>query len=230
MPFSIPIMGMRGYGKLTQNAGTVITRLVEPMPNAFTRIVSVWYTASTTAHTLTVMRPLNVVTFTAAASAGQAVVNISADPGDYTGIRTSDNAIAGSDFVVYEVADGTYALDTVSSVATLAVTLSNNVPTSGVLAGGKLWFYGIITDTNPLNAQAHPQFTLPASVTTYLGTDSGEGIAGFVGSIAPPGGTYGWPTGTGINLTGRYEPLIVHSGNATAAGTIEKVTAIYTNR
>ena len=223
MSYSIPVFTSKGYGKLTQSAGTVITRLVEPVKNAFTRLVSVWYTAGATAHTLTVMRPLNRVTFTAADAAGQAVVNISADPGNYTGIRTADNTIAANDFVVYESADGTFVLDTVSSVSSLAITLTSNVPTGGVLVGGYFWWYGIITDTNPNDATAHPQYTLPASVTTYLGTDAGEGIAGFVGSI--PGNQ---KAGSLINVNGKYEPLILHSGNATNAGVLEKATAIYT--
>lgn len=219
---NVPVYGMRGYGKLTQSAGTVITRLVEPTRGAFTRLTSVWYNCSTTAHTLTVMRPLGLTTFSANAAASQAVVNVAADPGDYSNTTVSDNLIAASDFVVYESAySGRYVLDTVSSVSSLAITLTTNLPTGGVVAGGKFWFFGIITDTNPADGLAHPQYTLPASTVTYLGTDAGEGMFGFVGTI---------PGTTGSNLTGMYEPIIVHSGNATAAGVLEKVTAIYTGR
>src|SRR5258708_3059183 len=113
-------IGRRNYGRLTQNAGTVITRLIEPRQSAFTRIMSVFTKTSTTAPILTLMRPLNRTYFTADAAASQAVVNIAADPGDYpSGVRTADNVIAANDFVVYEAADGTFVLDTVSSVATL---------------------------------------------------------------------------------------------------------------
>lgn len=219
---NLVINSMRGYGKLTQNAGTVITRLIEPVRGSYTRLASVWYTASATAHTLTVMRPLGVTTFTAAAAASQAVVNIAADPGDYATTTVADNLIAGSDFVVYESAyPGLFVLDTVSSVSSLAITLATNLPTGGVLQGGKFWFFGVIGDTNPSNGLVHSQFTLAANVTTYLGSDPGESIAGFIGTI---------PGYSGSGLSGMYEPMILHSGNATNAGVLEKVTAIYTGR
>ena len=221
----VPIFGLRGYGKLTQLANTVITRLVEPVRGAFTRLVYAEYTAGVTAHTLTVMRPLNVVYFTAVGAAGQAVVNISADPGAYpANCQLAANNIAANDFVVYEAANGTYVLDTVSSVSTLAITLNNNLPTGGVALGGKFWWFGIITDTNPADNNPHPQYTLAASGLTSLGGKAGHSIGGFVGTIPNPN------TNFGAGNDGRYQPIIVHSGNATNAGVLEQVTAIYTGR
>jgi hypothetical protein len=223
---SIPGHGVFGHGKLTQTAGTVITRLVPPREKSFTRLTSVWYTAGATAHTLTVMRPLGKTFASAAAATSQAVINIERDPGAYSAIgtvNTSNNAIAANDFCVYQTADGNYVLDTVSSVSTLAITMTTNVPTSTVLKGAPFWFFGIITDTNPNDNLAHPQYTLPASITTYLGSDAGEGVAGFVGTI-PGLAITEWP------LDGMNEPMILHSGNATNAGVLEKVSAIYTGR
>lgn len=228
--YSVPVDAMRGYGKLTQTAGTVITRLVAPREGSFTRLLSVWYTAGATAHTLTVMRPLGKTTASAAAAASQAVINITADPGDYDNygvISTANNLIAANDFCVYQTADGNYVVDTVSSVSSLAITMTTNVPTATVLAGAPFWFFGIITDTNPADNLAHPQFNLYANITTYFGTDAGEAQMGFIGTI--PGinlasATAAWP------LTGKNEPMILHSGNATNAGTLEKVTALYSSR
>lgn len=219
------VFGSKSYGKLTQTAGTIITRLIEPKVNAVTRLTSLWYTCSTTAHTLTVMRPFGVTTFTAAAAASQAVVNIARDPGTYSAFFTAtptvaNNILAGSDFVVYQMADGTFALDTVASVSALAVTLTTNLGTGGVAAGGKLWWYGIITDTSPHDGKAHPQYTLAASVVTKLGTDAGESISGWFESV--PGAL-----GSGLESP-QNQPLICHSGNATAAGVLEKVNAVYT--
>ncbi len=223
----------KSYGSLTQVADTIITRLIDPHRGCFTTVADVWYTASTTAHTLTVMRPLGFTTVSSAAAAAQAVINITADPGVYSHFGTidvADNAIAANDFVCYQTADGTYTFDKVASVSGLAITMTNNVPTSTVLKGAPFWFFGIITDLNPADGLAHPKFTLAASGTTKLGTDPGDTLGGIVSSIAPPAAmramtssTYGqWP------LNGQWEPLVLHSGNATAAGTLEKTTAIYT--
>src|SRR5574341_654632 len=223
MAFSLPLYQMRGYGKLTQNAGTVITRLIEPVKNAFTRLTSFVYTNLATAHTLTVMRPLNKTTLSAAAAGGQADITITADPGNYpASSRVADNVIAANDFVVLEAADGTFILDTVSVVAGLVITLTNNLPTGGCKSGAVLWFFGVIADTNPADSLAHPQFTLTASVVTRLGSDPGDSIAGFIGTIPNPN--------TDFTLNGKYEPIILHSGNATNAGIMEKATAIYSSK
>jgi hypothetical protein len=213
----VRVMGGHSYGKTTQNANTIITQLVAPFRNAYTAITFASYTAAGTAHTLTAMRPFNYTTFTADAAASQAVVNITANPGAYstTGVwqygrpgitpSTANNLMAASDFVAYELPDGNYVLDTVSSISSLAVTLTTNLPTGGVKKGGRLWFYGIITDVNPQTSKAHPQFTLTASVTTTFENEVGE----FFRSL------------------NTYDPIILHSGNATAAGTLDRVSVLY---
>lgn len=219
--------GAQAYGAVTANANTVITRLVEPKPGCITRIRYLSYTAGATAHTLTVMRPLNKTTLTAAASAAQAVVNIAANPGGYAALarngvtpRTADNLLAGSDFVAYQASDGTWVLDTVSSISSLAVTLTTNVPTGGLAAGTVLWWFGIITDANPGNAAVHPQFALTDAVTTTFGS-ADDNYAGWIGSLPPY---------NALGMTGFGEPIILHSGNATNAGTLNFVSVLYTLR
>lgn len=224
MSFTLPAYGGRSYGKSTATAGTVFTRLVEPHAgmNAITRLLKAIYTAGVTAHTLTAMRPLNATTTSAAASAGQAVINLTADPGDYTGSRVADNLIAANDYLAYQCADGTWVVDTVSSVSTLAITMTTNVPTGGVNSGAPVFFYGIITDTNPANSLAHPQFTLPASTVTTLE----DRDVGFVSSVANPNANF-----TNFYIaSGKGQPLILHSGNASNAGVLEMVTAMYTTK
>jgi len=225
----------KGYGRITAVAGTVITRLVEPMPGLFTSLAETWYINAGTAHALTVMRPLGKTFASAAAAAAQAVINIAQNPGTYSNfgtINTANNNIAANDYVVYQSADGNYNITTVSSVATLAITLAGNVPTAGVLKGAPFWFFGITTDTNPADNLAHPAFTLTASATTKLfGIDPGDTMAGGIGSIAPAigiGALYSTSNGA-WPLNGQNEPIILHSDNATAAGTLEKVTAVYSN-
>lgn len=211
------VVGRRNYGKLTQTAGTVITRLIEPHRDGITRLTGVQVKTLTTAHLLTLMRPCNRVRFTAAAAAGQAVVNISADPGVYpSGVRAAANVIAAGDFVVYEVADGTFVVDTVASVSTLAITLTTNLPTSGVKSGGLLWWYGIVTDVNPNDAQTHPRWNLDASTATYL--TRADGLTSIPDhKLLDIGG-------------GKYQPLILHIDNGTAASILESVGVEYVRK
>jgi len=221
--YGFPIGDARGYGRLTQNAGTLITRLVEPVLGLRTRLRRAWYTAGATAHVLTAMRPLGVTTFSAVAAAGQAVVNIVRDPGAYSSYcsvtpKTSNNVIAANDYVAYEVADGNVVVDLVASVSSLAITLTNNVPTGGVKVGGKFWFFGTITDTNPKDGNAHPRYTLPASTVTYMGGDDSLGFLSSIGGLP------------GSDLSGLYEPMILQSDNGTNAGVLELVDAVYTKR
>lgn len=221
--YNFPVGNAKGYGRKTENANTVITRLVEPVKNHITRLKSLTYTAGATAHLLTVMRPFGMTFFSADAAASQAVVNIVRDPGAYSSYctvtpQTANNAIAGSDYVVFEMADGTFVVDTVSSVSSLAITLTTNLGTGGVKKGGRFWFYGTVTNTNPKDALAHPRYTLAASSQTILG---GDNPFGFVGSIG------GLP---GSDMDGTYEPLILQVDNGTNAGVLESVEAVYTQR
>lgn len=213
------LYAQKTYGRLTQNAGTVITRLVEPKPGLFTRIDKLAITVSTTQHLLTIMRPLNKTTLSAAAAASQAVVALTADPGDYPAtMQQADNAIAASDYVVVQLSDGTFFVTTVSSVSSLNITLAANLPIAAN-SGASFWFYGIITDTNPNDVLAHARFTLPVSGTTVLGNGDGQGWYSSVrGSPLLP------------LVTGKFEPLILQIDNGTAASVFEYCKVVYDDR
>lgn len=221
------IVKRKNYGLISVAFGTAIVRLVEPVKGCFTTITDMWYTSAGTAHTLTVLRPLGKTYVSSAAAAAQKVINIAANPGTYSSYGTIDvanNNIAANDYCVYQTADGTYTVDTVASVSSLAITMTSDVPTSGVAKYAPFWFFGITTDTNPADGLAHPAFSTTASATTKLGSDPADVLGGIVGSIAPPPqmrAMTGWP------LNGREEPLIVYSNNATATGTLEKVSVVY---
>lgn len=198
-----------GRGKLTQTAGTVIVAPVPPRRNKKTKVTKVVVTTSTTAHTLTAMRPLGQTTLTAATAAGASpVIALTADPGDYSNVRTADNNIAANDYVVIECPDGSIFVATVASVSSLNVTLNETAPTLGFAAGAKVWFYGITTDTNPVDATAHPQFTLAAS-----GTNTLQSVPGDRGAV--------------VESYGKYEPILLYINNATAASVLEEVEAVY---
>jgi len=217
MPFSLPIYGSKTYGAVAAAAGTVINRLVEPMRGAATVIAAFEIQVGVTNQVLTIMRPLGSTTISAAALANQAVVNLTADPGAWTGKRIVANGIAANDYVVYRLSDGTYVLDTVSSVSGLAVTLTTSLPLD-VVAGAPLWFFGLATDTNPSDSLSHPKFNVPGVVAAVssgrftLGDNPGETIAGI------------------LQTFGRYEPLICQLNNVTTANTLEQIVAVYTNK
>lgn len=112
---------------------------------------------------------------------------------------TPPGAIAANDYLVIEKPDGTYHTAVVSSVAALAITLTANVPTGGFASGATVWFMGAPAD------HVDALFSGIASATTTYSED--------VGSIRA--------------TLNKYEPMIVHSNNATAAGTLQQVSAAY---
>jgi hypothetical protein len=222
--------GRWSVGKATATGGTAFAKLLPPaselcqypaggMAKSHTVITDISYSYPTTVtHALTILRPLNWTTFSADAAASQAVVNLTADPGSYSTVyqyptrnsvkpRTANNLIAASDYVVYQCPDGSYVMDTVASVATLAVTLTTNLPTGGVKAGDPLWFFGVAADTDPTTAVAHPGFSVvrapgSAGITTLHSE--------CLFTSLHPG-----------------DPLIFYSDNATTAGTLEFAAGYY---
>jgi hypothetical protein len=214
------VIGKRGYGRNTQTAATVIVQLVEPWPKGgWTRLSSLIYRAGANDHLITVMRPCNMVRFAADAAAAQAAVVLTADPGVYNvkgTLATANNVIAASDYVAYKAADGTFKVDTVASGSGVSPTLTTNLPTGGVKAGDPLWFFGIVTDTNPNNNQAHPRFSGVASTTLTLTGGAGLGTI---------------PDHKLLDLgNGQGQPLVIISDNVTAAGFLENVGVEYVYR
>lgn len=205
-------MAQRGHMSLpyqAQNSGTANVDHFPPKKGAYTRFDSLNYINGATAHVLYVMRPLSTpggpgyVTLTADAAASQAVVNLSADPGDYTGSRVSDNLIAANDYCLLELDDATFQRLIVSSVSGLAITFTANLAYAAS-KGKRLWYFGISTDTNPFDGKAHHGIGLPASATT---------------NYAP---------NNGIAQSFRMdEPMIVYDANATNAGIINTGAASY---
>jgi hypothetical protein len=226
MSSTYPAYGLRSFGKKTAAAGTAYTYFIEPQNNALACLRFLQFTVLGTAHTLTIMRPLSSQPLpsgsasnayrcscylTAAAAASQSVININQNPGTYTAYfnstpRTANNGIAANDYVAYQYPDGSWEVTTVSSVSTLAVTVAATLGTGGLASGAPVWFFGITTDTNPYDAQAHPAYNLFAnSAPLNLGAEDAEIAATF--------------------RTG--EPLLVYVNNATAASVLERGIAEY---
>ncbi len=188
-----------GYGGLTQAFGTRIRFVVPPKARGFTRVTKLVYTAGGTAHTLTVARPIGATTANGSAASGQPVINLTADPGP------AGNLIATNDLLAIRETDGVTRLYTVSSVATLAVTLTTNL-VAGVANLASVWDFGVLADTDPATGLAHPTWRLPASVaTTYEDREAGV-VASHVAE----------------------SPLLVDSNNITAQGYLDQISWAYT--
>lgn len=223
--------GAFSKGRKTAAAGTPITILIPPFSNqgmtglgtgkqglGVAHITNLIVDGTTTAQSIAILRPLNFTTFSANAAAGQAVVSLSGDPGVYstnfkyglpngmTGPRTADDPIASGDYCVYQAADGTYILDTAASAyASGQVTMTTNLPTGGVLAGGLFWYFGIATDTDPNTGEPHVLFDTTGSVGRETYSDAnGLWCALHMG-----------------------DPLVVVDPNATAADKIQLVAGYW---
>lgn len=192
--------GGYGFGKKTIAFGTRIQRLVPPKVGGILRITNLVYTAAGTAHLLTLARPIGRTTLSAAAAGAQAVVNLTADPG-----AAISNAIAANDYVAVRETDNVTRFYKVSSVSTLAITLTANLVT-GAAAGAKFWFFGILTDTDPVTGEAHPTFDGTASVTSTY-TDREVGVVATLQAD---------------------DPILFDSDNGTATGILAQLSFGYT--
>lgn len=208
MPLASPVVrGRFSYKRVTQTAGTVITRLIDPkLVGAKTNITQLMYVSSTTQHTLTILKPLARTTASAAAlaAATSLLVTSNAFRGD---------TIAASDYIVVQHSDGTFGAYLVSGVGgTGNLTLTIPALTAAVAAGGFVWIMGATGEAE------HIVFSPPVSTTTRY-QDSVSGIASS-GYRTVTGGTV-------YSRSGNDDPLLVHSNNATAAGVVESVSGYY---
>lgn len=182
-----------------------------------TRVNTLLYTTGATAHKVGLLTPLNFCYLTAAAAAAQAVVNINADPGNYAlnylyptaggnPPSTANNLLSAGDYVAYQSISGVWYSDIVASVSGLAITLTNNLPTGGLVQGQPLFDFGIIGDLDPATNLTRPQVTTVASTAQAKYQDINNGIW----SALHPG-----------------DPLIFYSPNTTAAGVMDMISGCY---
>ena len=187
---------------------------------AFTHITDVIYTTVTTVHQLYFMSPLNWTTQLSDMTSSSTTMALSADPGTWqvagvykynTVIPTqASNAIAASDYVVYQLNDGRWVVDKVASGSGTAPVLTTGIPAvtgAKLLAGSPVFWYGVATDTNPFTGTVHPFTDVPANTRQVMST-YGVGL---------------------YNSLRRNDPMIIQSSNGTNAGTFELLTAYYSN-
>jgi hypothetical protein len=132
-------------------------------------------------------------TASADAAAAQKVLNVTDAPKDPAG-----NETASGDIIAYKLADGSWEFNTVASLATKAITLTNNIGTGGVLEGAAVRIFGIAADG------ANFPFAIGASAQKVLGP-------GQIVAVHPYAS----------------DPFYVQDTNATAAGSIDNLVFAY---
>lgn len=199
-------------------------------------VTKVIYTTGGTAHLLSIMRPKNWTYFDAALPKNTTLIPDSGtlhdDPGlyattyKYAGpqagtlsygslpVNVADNAIAAGDYVAYQLADGSWQLDTIASgTFGSSLTLTTGTPNrtgATIPQGSILFFFGVVTDHDPQDGLLPFQTTIAASaVRDASWADSLCGIA----SGARPG-----------------DPLVFYSPNTTNQGWLEQLTGFYGDR
>lgn len=196
-----------------------------PAPRSITHVSSLIYAAGTTAHDVVIMRPLNWTYITEAVTANDTTVVLAADPGAYSTAykyplpngttkpaNVANNAIAGSDYVAFQLRDGTWHVSAVTSVSSLTLTLTTatpNVTGGGCDANTVLYFFGVSTDSNPQTGLPHLYLTSTASTRVSFFSGQGPDSAAALN----PG-----------------DPLIIYSANASNAGTLICASGYYADR
>jgi len=228
---SFPPRGRFSFGQHTATAGTAIALLIPPRDmRSFIHVTSIHLTTNTTtAHSIYLCRPKNWTTLSANAATGQLTMSLTADPGKYstnyqnsrqsaifgsslTGVAAglvpltssvADDLIgsASSPYVAYQSSDGVWQFSTVTTVATLVISLAANVPglggNVGALSGTRLYYFGAPGDTDPSTGLADELFsTLNTKGSANLALENTSGDAIF--STLHPG-----------------DPLLIYSANAT---------------
>ena len=189
------------------------------------RVTKLLYTTTSTAHKIGLMRPLNWSYCTAAVAANGTAVTLKDDPGKYSTnyryplpggntkpINTADSSLAASDYIAYQLLDGTWVLDLVSAfnTTTFALTLTTaapNVTGGGIAIYTPFFTFGIVSDVDPGNYQGHWQ------TTTIANTNRTDVMQGYNGESVQPL-RYG-------------DPLAFYSPNTSNAGTLDGIFGHY---
>lgn len=159
---SVPayVSGLQPFDYHTETAGTVIDEQIPARNNARLALLDMGYLAAATAHIASFMFAEGTGsrnTTSAAAAAAQKDLVCTDDPKDPAG-----NAAAASDIIAYQCSDGTWEFNTVASLASKTITLTNNIA-KAVAAGAKVCIFGVVGDGKSQKVR------LAASVETKVG-------------------------------------------------------------
>lgn len=201
--------GSYSLGTKTAALNVGFIGLIPPHSGAYTKINRLVYTTAGTPHTLNIMKSQGKTTTTAASSASGTTLTLASISiaNKVNGESLSEN-LAANDWLVVQHTDGTWGAYMVTSVSGLVVTLSTSAPAVALakdVASGAV-VYGMYETSRATGKDAVVITTTASSTQTF------ETYAPEVG-IAQSNGT--------------NEPLLFHSSNVTAAGSLVYVSAVY---
>lgn len=192
--------------------------------NPVAHVTSLGLLCGATAHTVYVMKPKNFTYFTAALAASTTAIpdtTLAGDPGLYqtasrylyplpsgvTKPNTANNAIAASDYVCYQLSDGSWQFDKIASGSYgSTLTLTTGTPsTATVPIYSPFFWFGAAGDTDPATNQVDFGFDTVAS-TKNIFQDYLVGIAQ---------GMHGG------------DPLLFFDANATNADFLNQLSGFY---
>lgn len=201
--------GSFGVGSVTASAGTAFTAVIPPgSVRERARITKLVYTAANTAHSVNILKCQHKAIATATANASQAdIVLDDLTSVDQANGTTATETLAASDWLVIKHSDGTFGAYSVSSVSGSTVTLSSNLVKS---VDANATVYKMYELARPASATGFPAQVLrpPASATTSIGSENVEAA---------------------VAVSGYGEPLLIHSDNASHAGTLVLAQGVYSS-
>ena len=196
-------------------------------PRRKAKLTYLQYTPPANAQQLTLMSPFTkFAALVAPAVAGATTFQIGADPGKYSlnlfpgatipEPSVADNPISANHIVAIQGPDRILTVFKVASVAvanniwtitisTAGAPYATAIPTQGYPTGARMFFFGLLTDTNPLTGLAHPTVPLASSTPLTLGANNQ----------------------TVFESNEREEPILIYSNNATLAGTLNWASGVY---
>jgi hypothetical protein len=222
---SLDINGTFHLSSKTESAGTVITALVAPKKRSITRITELLYTSGTTAHTLTILRPVARTTIASAVTASANTITLTSVG---VALNPSSGAVenlAANDYIAWEQDDGTFDYDIISAIntTTKVVTLTGTAA-SAAAAGRYVWQFMEVGRAS--HVILTPQVALATYYTSFTTRFANETAGVCTSGIPKDVDPYNYSQ-SGIQ---RYAPLLLHSTNATAAGKIVAVNGYYARK
>lgn len=195
--------GVFNTGAVTATAGTAFYGAIPPKAGAYSRVLRCTYLSGGTVHTLQFLRSQGQTVTTAGTASNGTTLTLASITlaKDQHGVSLAED-LAANDYVVVQHTDGSWGAYKISSVSGLVITINNlaKAVDSGAVVHG---MYEISRTTG------HPSIQLLTVASTAYTFETVDPVGGIASSA------------------GTNEPLMYYSNNATAAGFINQLTAIY---
>lgn len=187
-----------------------------------THVSKIIYTTGSTAHLISVFRPLNFSIVKTAVNPSGTTIALQDDPGIFSTnykygaqpVQAADRAVAANDYIVVQMADGTWkaAIVVSGTYASLTIAaLAASGPTPAIPVGALCYLMGLATDIDPANGQVQPSTQIAASQTRDA-SEKEEGGFGIIPALHDG------------------DPLLFYSPNTTNQGWLEALEGFYADR